>query len=106
MFLLPNRGTRNEGRNWQPTAWKAVDGGYRTDKRMAVFGGVAPTSSPSLATVVVIDEPSSGLCYGGDVAAPVFSDVISEAMRTMNVPPDNLGTVPIQSIVDGPHEPD
>ena len=55
------------------TAWKATAGGYSTDRYMAVFGGVAPSSEPRLAAVVVIDEPSAGQHMGGQVAAPVFS---------------------------------
>ena len=55
------------------TAWKATAGGYATDRYLAVFGGVAPASTPRLAAVVVIDEPGAGKYYGGDVAAPVFS---------------------------------
>ena len=55
------------------TAWKAADGGYNSTKYMAVFGGVVPASNPRLAAIVVVDEPSAGRFYGGDVAAPVFS---------------------------------
>jgi cell division protein FtsI (penicillin-binding protein 3) len=72
------------------TAWKAIAGGYSTDRYMAVFGGVAPASNPRLAAVVVIDEPSAKLYYGGDVAAPVFSEVVGGALRLMAVPPDQI----------------
>lgn len=70
------------------TAWKSNAGGYSTDRYMAVFGGVAPASSPRLAAVVIVDEPSAGLYYGGDVAAPVFAKVIGGALRLMAVAPD------------------
>jgi cell division protein FtsI (penicillin-binding protein 3) len=72
------------------TALKAVAGGYSKDKYMAVFGGVAPASNPRLAAVVVIDEPGNNLYYGGDVAAPVFSEVVGGALRLMAVPPDQI----------------
>jgi cell division protein FtsI (penicillin-binding protein 3) len=75
------------------TAWKAVGGSYSTDKYLAVFAGVAPASRPRLATVVLIDEPSGALYYGGDVAAPVFSSVMSGALRLMGVAPDDLSRV-------------
>ncbi len=75
------------------TAWKAVGGSYSTDKYLAVFAGVAPASRPRLATVVLIDEPSGALFYGGDVAAPVFSSVMSGALRLMGVAPDDLSRV-------------
>ena len=70
------------------TAWKATVGGYASDRFMAVFGGVAPSSNPRLATVVVIDEPSAGLHRGGDVSAPVFSQIMGGALRFMAVAPD------------------
>jgi cell division protein FtsI (penicillin-binding protein 3) len=70
------------------TAWKATAGGYATDRYLAVFGGVAPASNPRLAAVVMIDEPSAGQYYGGDVAAPVFSGVVGGALRLLAVPPD------------------
>jgi cell division protein FtsI (penicillin-binding protein 3) len=70
------------------TAWKASAGGYSTNRYLAVFAGLAPASNPRLATVVVIDEPSAGLYYGGDVAAPVFSSVVGGALRLLAVAPD------------------
>jgi len=78
------------------TAWKAASGGYSTDKYQAVFGGIAPATNPRLAAVVVIDEPGAGRYYGGDVAAPVFSEVVGGALRLMAVPPDE----PVRSLDD------
>lgn len=72
------------------TARKAEIGGYSSDRYTSVFAGVAPVSHPRLAVVVVIDEPSAGQYYGGDVAAPVFSSIMSGALRLLAVPPDNL----------------
>jgi cell division protein FtsI (penicillin-binding protein 3) len=71
------------------TAWKTkATGGYSNDRYLAVFGGVAPVARPRLAAVVVIDEPGAGRYYGGDVAAPVFSEVVGGALRLLAVPPD------------------
>ncbi|MEM7433412.1 MAG: penicillin-binding transpeptidase domain-containing protein [Pseudomonadota bacterium] len=72
------------------TSWKFAAGGYSEDKYISVFAGLAPASNPRLATVVVIDEPTGELYYGGDVAAPVFADVMSESLRLLAVPPDAL----------------
>jgi cell division protein FtsI (penicillin-binding protein 3) len=38
----------------------------------------------------MIDEPQSQSYYGGDVAAPVFANIVSGALRVMAVPPDAL----------------
>jgi cell division protein FtsI (penicillin-binding protein 3) len=65
-------------------------GGYARDRYRSVFAGVAPISNPRFAAVVVIDEPSKGQYYGGLVAAPVFGQVMSNALRLLNVAPDDL----------------
>jgi cell division protein FtsI (penicillin-binding protein 3) len=87
------------------TAFKSIAGGYSTDRIMAIFAGLVPASHPKLATVVVIDEPSRDmhevgtLAQGGSVAAPVFSSVMSGALRLMDVPPDDLQNVPAATLV-------
>ena len=87
------------------TAFKSIAGGYSTDRISAVFAGLVPASHPKLATVVVIDEPSRDvgqmglLAQGGTVAAPVFSNVMSGALRLMDVPPDDLQNVPAATLV-------
>jgi cell division protein FtsI (penicillin-binding protein 3) len=72
------------------TAEKAIAGGYSSEKYMAVFAGVAPATKPRLAAVVVIDEPMNGKHQGGQVSAPVFSEIVGGALRLMAVPPDQI----------------
>jgi len=72
------------------TSWKFSAGGYSEDEYFSVFAGLAPASNPKLAAVVIIDEPTGDLYYGGDVAAPVFGEVMTESLRLMAVPPDAL----------------
>ena len=82
------------------TAWKASEtGGYSRNKYIAVFGGVVPASNPRLAAVVVIDEPTGGAYYGGEVAAPVFSAIMSGALRLLAIPPDDLQRIPATTLV-------
>jgi cell division protein FtsI (penicillin-binding protein 3) len=45
-------------------------------------------SEPRLVVAVMIDEPSAGKYYGGDVAAPVFAQVMAGSLRTLGVAPD------------------
>ncbi len=71
------------------TVRKSIAGGYADDKYLAVFAGVAPVTRPRLAMVVMVNEPGNGKYYGGQVAAPVFSRVLSGALRLMAIPPDN-----------------
>ncbi len=70
------------------TAHKLGASGYEKDKYVGSFVGMIPASNPKLIMAVMIDEPSNGEYYGGSVAAPVFSAVMSEVMRTLVVPQD------------------
>jgi cell division protein FtsI (penicillin-binding protein 3) len=81
------------------TAWKAAAGGYSQHRYTSVFAGLVPASRPRLAAVVLIDEPSGDLYYGGDVAAPVFASVMSGALRLMGVAPDDLSRVETATVV-------
>ncbi|MGB5439697.1 MAG: penicillin-binding transpeptidase domain-containing protein, partial [Gammaproteobacteria bacterium] len=85
------------------TVRKSEAGGYSDSKYLAVFAGMAPASNPQLAMVVMIDEPSNGKYYGGQVAAPVFSSVMSGALRLLAVPPDNVPL--LQTRLDSAGEP-
>lgn len=75
------------------TARKSADGGYAQDRYLSVFAGLAPASDPRLAVVVLIDDPAAGAYYGGDVAAPVFAQIVSDALRLLAIPPDAPGEV-------------
>jgi cell division protein FtsI (penicillin-binding protein 3) len=70
------------------TAHKLGPGGYLPDSYVSSFVGMAPASNPRLIIAVMIDEPSNGVYYGGTVAAPVFSNVMSGALRMLAIPQD------------------
>lgn len=70
------------------TAHKVGGAGYEADKYVASFVGMAPASNPRFIIAVMIDEPNNGAYYGGTVAAPVFSAVMSDALRMYAVPQD------------------
>jgi cell division protein FtsI (penicillin-binding protein 3) len=70
------------------TAYKVENGKY-VRKYVASFVGFAPVSDPRIIVAVMIDEPSNGKHYGGQVAAPVFSAVTASALRALNVAPDS-----------------
>ncbi len=67
-------------------------GGYDQSRYMSAFAGLSPIENPRLVTVVVIDEPRDGDYFGGLVAAPVFSDVTGNALRLLQVTPDQMPT--------------
>lgn len=83
------------------TVHKAVNGGYSEDRYLSLFAGMAPVDNPRLVTVVVIDEPQGREYYGGQIAAPVFSRVVTGALRLMDIPPDDLQDINNQVVIAG-----
>ena len=74
------------------TAYKVEHGQY-VRKYIASFCGFAPVSNPRIIVAVMIDEPEpSGPHYGGLVAAPLFSSITANTLRTLNVAPDTTVT--------------
>jgi cell division protein FtsI (penicillin-binding protein 3) len=84
------------------TAHKQVGKGYATNKYRSWFVGLAPIDQPRIIVGVMVDEPSAGKYFGGDVAAPVFSDVVQQTLRRMAVQPDM--SVKPQVVVDSVEE--
>jgi cell division protein FtsI (penicillin-binding protein 3) len=70
------------------TAHKQEGKGYADKKYRGFFVGVAPVEKPRVVVAVLIDEPSAGRYYGGDVAAPVFSATVQQTLRMLGVQPD------------------
>jgi cell division protein FtsI (penicillin-binding protein 3) len=69
------------------TAHKLEGKGY-ANKYRGFFVGLAPAEKPRIVVAVMIDEPSGGVYYGGDVAAPVFSATVQQTLRMMGLQPD------------------
>lgn len=85
------------------TAHKLGASGYE-NRYIASFVGFAPASDPRLIIAVIVDEPSAGKYYGGDVAAPVFAEITSGALRALQVAPDapfKTLVIPAETIAEG-----
>ena len=65
-----------------------LEGGAYVDKYVSSFVGFAPVSAPRLIVAVMIDESSDGKYFGGEVAAPVFAQVMAGSLRTLGVATD------------------
>ena len=70
------------------TAHKVGRRGYEEAAYTAVFAGLAPISNPDLVLVVVVDEPQGKEYYGGEVAAPIFSRIMQQALNLRQIAPD------------------
>lgn len=68
------------------TSNKVIDGKIAEDKYISSFVGFAPANDPKLVLLVMIDEPE-GDYYGGVVAAPVFSSIMRDALRYLEIAP-------------------
>ena len=70
------------------TAHKVEGKGYAGKKYRGFFVGIAPIETPRIVVAVMIDEPTNGRYFGGDVAAPVFSETVQQTLRMMGIQPD------------------
>jgi cell division protein FtsI (penicillin-binding protein 3) len=70
------------------TAWIWKGKGYDKHLFRAQFVGMAPIGHPRIVMAISVDQPSGAKHYGGDVSAPVFAQVVPQALRILGVPPD------------------
>lgn len=74
------------------TAHLAIAGGYSRNRYAALFCGIVPASNPRLVGVVIVRDAggNGGEYFGGLVSAPVFREVMTGALRLLDIPPDNV----------------
>ena len=70
------------------TANKLGEDGRYTDLTRASFVGMAPISDPQVVIAVMIDEPDWEYRTGGTAAAPVFAEIMEQALHRLGVSPD------------------
>ena len=70
------------------TAHKQIGKTYSSNKYRSWFVGLAPVDKPRIIVAVMVDEPTAGKYFGGEVAAPVFSATVQQTLRMMGVQPD------------------
>ena len=72
------------------TTMKYADGSYASRQYISSFVGLAPIANPRFVMAISIDDPRSQQYFGGQVAAPVFADVMDDVMRIYDMKPDKL----------------
>lgn len=77
------------------TAHVVGEFGYEENLHNSLFAGMVPASDPQIVVIVVINEPKGEEHYGGQVAAPVFSEIAAGSMRILNIPPDKFSDQPL-----------
>lgn len=56
--------------------------GYNKSNYKASFSGYFPAEDPKYSMIVVINNPSKGVYYGGSIAGPVFKEVADKVYST------------------------
>jgi len=71
------------------TANKVINGVIARGKYIASFVGFAPYPDPEVVVLISVDEPQ-GAYYGGQIAAPIFGEVMSSVLAYVDAPKSNL----------------
>ena len=61
-----------------------VNGGYSSDKYIASVIAVYPVEDPQITVYVKVEEPSTGVYYGGQVATPILKSLLTELFTYMD----------------------
>lgn len=61
-------------------------GGYLNGRYIASFIGFGPVEDSRFVALIVMDDPS-GVYYGGQIAAPVFKDIMAQLVRYYQISP-------------------
>ena len=61
-------------------------GTYSTDKYISSMIALAPVENPQITVFIAVDEPSNGVYYGGEVAAPLMKELFEEVFKYMDSP--------------------
>ena len=67
-------------------------GGYLEGSYIMSFLGFAPAENPQVVLYVMVDEPTIGPQWGSQIAAPIFSGMMSDILKIYDIPPDELDT--------------
>lgn len=78
-------------------------GGYLDGRYIASFIGFGPVEDPKFVVLVAIDDQSNGSIYGGQIAAPVFKDIMSQLVRYYQISPSvkeevKVGATTVQTL--------
>ena len=77
---------------------------YSREKVVSSFAGFAPASNPKVVAFFAFDEPQGTAHFGGQIAAPVFREVVAATLQYLDVPPDQPQNIPslVAQMIDEP----
>lgn len=80
------KGYRFAGKTGTAEKLRESGGGYEAGHYIASFVGFGPVEDPQVAALIVLDDPA-GSYYGGEIAAPIFSEIMTQVMRYLTIRP-------------------
>lgn len=83
------KGYRIAGKTGTAQKIREDGAGYLDGRYIASFCGFAPVEDPQLVVLVMIDDPSMGNFYGGQIAAPVAGRIFSQLFRYLHIAPSS-----------------
>jgi cell division protein FtsI/penicillin-binding protein 2 len=94
--LAQIQGYRVAGKTGTAQMINPVTRAYSDGMYLASFCGFAPVNNPAVVGVVMLFDPRGQFYYGGRIAAPVFSTVVRQALRILDVPPSSIPMLPVR----------
>ena len=97
------KGYRIAGKTGTAQKIREDGAGYMDGRYIASFCGFAPVEDPKVTVLVIIDDPTLGSYYGGQIAAPVAGRIFAQLMRYMHIEPTSEVLMDIETVPQ-PHE--
>ena len=97
------KGYRIAGKTGTAQKIREDGAGYMDGRYIASFCGFAPVEDPRVTVLVIIDDPTLGSYYGGQIAAPVAGRIFAQLMRYMHIEPTSEVLMDIETVPQ-PHE--
>jgi stage V sporulation protein D (sporulation-specific penicillin-binding protein) len=83
------KGYRIAGKTGTAQKIRTDGAGYMDGRYIASFCGFAPVEDPQITVLVMIDDPSGGNFYGGQIAAPVAGEIFAQLFRYLHIEPSS-----------------
>ena len=98
------RGYRIAGKTGTAQKIRLDTSGYMEGRYIASFCGFAPVEDPIFTVLVMIDDPSGGNFYGGQIAAPVASRIFAQLLRYAHVEPSSNPFTRTEEVEEQPQD--
>lgn len=92
------KGYRIAGKTGTAQKIREDGAGYMDGRYIASFCGFAPVEDPQVTVLVIIDDPTLGSYYGGQIAAPVAGRIFAQLMRYLHIEPTSETLLEVETV--------